>query len=358
MRISDRLSVGIASLSLAALSVIAAPALSAAAAAPTGTLTIVNQVPNSTTSPFAFTLSPPSQTGATSLSIAGGGTASLVYAPTRALSITEAVPASFGSVTVSCLVNGSATGVASGASVTAVMISPNKVTTCTFTQTALPVTVVAALAFSPTYLAHLGSDTTETWSVTNPNAFPVKITALNDSRMGTLSAPTCAVGRTLAAGATCGGSLGLYLSQQPGGASTSTFTASLVSDAGATASVTKSATLTFLTQSAALRVTKAASPATLPKSGGWTTVTVTATNIGVTAITLGDFNDTALGLMDYSFACHAGTVLQPGTSCDFTSSWWYSSPTGASLTSTVWNIGRTSSGTWLLGEGASTVSFT
>ncbi len=357
MRPSTRVTTGIATVALATIGVLAAPSLSAQAAQPTGTLTIVNQVPVATTSVFTFALSPSSATGQASASITGAGSVSLPFASTSALSITEALPASFGPVTISCLLNGGATGVVSGSRVSAVRISPNKTTTCTFTQTALPVAVNAALAFSPTHLAHLGSDTTQTWSVTNPNSFPVKITALEDSRLGSLGTTTCAAGKTLAAGASCGGSFTVFLAQPAGGTANSTFTASVVSDAGTSASVTKSATLTFLTQSSSLIVTKTASPSTLPKAGGWTTLTVSALNIGNLPITLGDFNDTQLGQMDYSSSCHAGTVLQPGQSCSFDSSWWYSSPTGASMSSTVWNIGQTSSGTWVLGEGSSLLTF-
>ena len=190
----------------------------------------------------------------------------------------------------------------------------------------------------------------------NTSAFPVKITALNDSRMGALSVPSCTVGTTLAAGATCGGSLSLWLSQPSGGTATSTFTASVVSAAGASASSTRSGVLTFLLPNPQLNVTMVANPATLPRAGGWATVTVQATNATSGTVTLGDFYDTNLGPMDFSATCHAGTVLPSGASCSFQSTWWFSSPTGAALTSTVWNL-TTLNGNPVLGEGTFTVTF-
>jgi hypothetical protein len=219
------------------------------------------------------------------------------------------------------------------------------------------VTASASLAFSPTFLSHLGSDTTQTWSVRNPNAFPTTIAAITDSRLGPLSSSSCHPGTTLAAGASCGGSLTIFLAKAAGGTETSSVTATLTSAAGTSATATASKTLTFLTQGSQLRVVKGATPSVLPASGGWTTATIMAQNTGTEPLTLGAFTDTAWGALDNSPTCRTGTVLFPGEACSFTTQWWMSGAAGSSRTSTVWNIAVTDGGTAVLGEGSATISF-
>lgn len=342
---------------LGSIAVVAAPDLSAQAAPPNGTLAIVTQVPSATAAVFSFAMSPASTGGSTNAAVTGAGSVSLPYGATNALSITQTVPAGFGPVSITCVVNGGTTGTVSGSRVTGVKIVSNKTTTCTFSQSLLPVTASASLAFSPAYLSHLGSDTTQTWSVRNPNAFPTTLTAVTDSRLGPLSSSTCHPGTTLAAGASCGGSFTIFLAKPAGGTETSSVTATLASAAGTSATSSVSKTLTFLTQSAQLSVVKGASPSVLPAAGGWTTVTVMAMNQGSEPLTLGAFTDTAWGPLDNAPTCRTGTVLFPGESCSFSTQWWLSGSPGTSRTSTVWNIAVTDSGTSVLGEGSATISF-
>jgi hypothetical protein len=348
------------SITVAALLSQALPAVQANAAQPAGSLVIVTQTPNPTTAAFSFALTPAAVTGETTTSITGAGSVTLAYAATSRLRITESIPPSFGPVTISCMLNGGTTGVATNRSIRNVTIAPNQVTTCTFTQTARPARVRAAVSFAPSSVGHLGGTTVETWSVTNPSGFPVTLTSVSESWLGDLSAPGCEAGTVLAPGTSCGGTISQWVSQPAGGTATRTVTATVVSAAGATATNSASARLRFLLPSSAVQVSREVSPSVLPSSGGWASLKITLTNPGASSITAGSFVDTQFGEWFDGWvgneSCHAGTVLAPGESCAIQTQAWFSGAAGTTMTATAWNVATSSTGVAVLGEGSSTLT--
>ena len=355
---SSRRALGrVLALSIALVPAVGLLAPAADAATANGKLNIVTVLPGTATGNFTFTLSRPTLAGKTSAVLSGATTRSLSFVGGSPVSISQKAPVGYADPSISCVLNGAPTGTVSGSSVTDVAIAAGGTTTCTFTENLAPVSLATTVSFSPSYLSYRGGDTTQTWSVKNTSPLAVTITGLDDSRLGPISTSTCAVGTTLAVGASCGGTLTLFTANLSGGVETSTFTASAQNKLGATGSATASGTLTFLLPSYQLVVTKTYSPSTLPSTGGTTTMTVGFTNNSSQSLTLGTINDTALGTLAGSLDCHAGTVLGVGQSCSFASVWYYSGAAGTSVSSAVWSIATLADGTHFLGERVATLSF-
>lgn len=307
---------GLALLSAALLA--ATPVTTAYAAAPAGTLTIVNNAPTGASGTFTFGLNPSSATGQTSVSVAAGATsAAISMSPTTALAITVGVPAGYGAFSVNCVAKGAATGTLSGNTVSTVKIVTGKDTTCTFNQTAAPINLVAKLTAAPATVLDSGGTVTYTYKVTNPNTAGVTLTELSDTASGTLAGGSgCAVGSAIAAGASCSFTAARVL---PADAVDTvvgnTFTASAVSGATSSATATDSASVTYVA-SPELAVSVSYSPAFVPHFGGWVTGNYTVENTSATAITLSYLNDEGLTLVGPA-DCKVGTVLPAGASCSF-----------------------------------------
>ncbi|MBK9159477.1 MAG: hypothetical protein WAV45_11980 [Propionibacteriaceae bacterium] len=307
-------------------------AAQAEAAPPPGTLTIINKAPAGAGGTFSFGFVPGTTTGQSSVLVAAGATsASLSFNPTNALTISVTPPASYGAFTVSCVANGSATGTQSGTNVTGVKIATGRATTCTFNQTASPITMQATVATPPSQLGETGGTVSYSYQVKNPNPVAVTVTALSDTVIGTLAgSSTCQVGTVIPASGSCNfAATKAFAPAAPGTVVTNTFTATAKTIATASAPGTGTATLIY----AALPMVSTAltfAPGYVPSLGGKTVGTYVVTNTSATPETISDLTADGSTLAG-SASCTVGTVLAAGAACSFTQLWQFSSNVAAPI---------------------------
>ncbi len=191
---------------------------------------------------------------------------------------------------------------------------------CTITNVVdeLPAVTVTKTAGSAT-VPQTGGNVTYTFVVTNSGGVPVEITGLDDDQFGALAGDAdCAVGTSLAAGASCEFDATFPLAPAaPGATHTNVFTATVEDDQENPASDTDDATVTYTDILPEVSVTKVASPDEVLETGGDVTFTFTVTNTGTVPATIISLQDDKLGTLSGDAGCEVGTVLAAGASCAF-----------------------------------------
>ena len=206
-------------------------------------------------------------------------------------------------------------------------------TTVTLCGRSLP-TLEVTKDVSPSQVPETGGSVTYTFTVTNPNDYPLTIQALSDDKLGPLAGDDdCKAGTVLApagaAGSICTFSVaGVQLSGNVGTVHTNVFTATASDGAGHNTSASDDATVDFTDVLPDVSVTKTADPVSVPETGANVTYTFVVTNNSAEAASITSLSDDQFGTLVGDDDCQVGTVLasagSTGASCTFTVTKWIS----------------------------------
>ncbi len=241
----------------------------------------------------------------------------------------------------------------------------------TVALTSLTPVIAVTKAANPLSLPEPGGTFTFTVQVSNPSATdPIKITSLVDNIYGNLATrpgSNCGalIGTTLAPGAVSTPCTFTGLFNGKGGDSqTDTVTVTGVDSFGNTATATAQATVQLFTVTPLIKVTKSATPASLPAPGGSFTFTAIASNpstvdpVKITSLVDNIYGDLATRA---GSTCGAliGTTLAPGAvSAPCTFSGPFSGKSGDTQTDTVTVIGVDTAGHTVTATAQATVVLT
>jgi hypothetical protein len=186
----------------------------------------------------------------------------------------------------------------------------NDPATVTFTDVLPDITVTKTAL--PTSVPETGGDVTFTYTVTNNNAEAVSITSLADDQFGSLVGDAdCQVGAVLAgSGGTCSfdATFAVPAGDYPG-SHVNVFTAVAADDDGNTDTATDDATVTYTDVLPDITVVKAASPTSVPETGGNVTFTFLVTNINSEDVTLDSLVDDVFGNLNGQGTCSIPQAL-------------------------------------------------
>ena len=141
-----------------------------------------------------------------------------------------------------------------------------------------------------------GSDVTFTFLVENIGQEDVTLTSLVDDKFGDLDGQgTCDVPQTILIGGSYSCTVTKFLASDSLAAHINVVTVTAVDDDNTPATDTDDETVTFTDVPPAIRITKTASPASVPETGGNVTFTFLVENIGQEDVTLTALSDTRFG---------------------------------------------------------------
>ena len=167
----------------------------------------------------------------------------------------------------------------------------------------------------PTSVPETGDDVTFTFVVTNNSTEPFILNSLVDDILGDLDGQgTCEVPQTIAAGESYTCTVTKFLESDTQTAHTNTVTAAGVDEQDNPDSATDDATVTFTDVAPLIRVTKTASPTSVPETGGNVTFTFVVANSGVEPVTLTTLVDDTFGDLNGKGDCVTGGLIPVGGS--------------------------------------------
>ncbi|WP_225752563.1 DUF11 domain-containing protein [Actinotalea sp. Marseille-Q4924] len=173
----------------------------------------------------------------------------------------------------------------------------------------------------PTSVPETGGNVTFTFLVENIGQEDVMLTSLTDSVFGDLAGQgDCTVPQAILVGGSYSCSITKALASDSLSAHYDVATATAVDDDGTPATDDDSETVTFQNVPPEIRITKTASPASVPETGGDVTFTFLVENIGHEDVSLTSLEDTVFGDLDGQGTCVVPqTILIGGTySCEIT----------------------------------------
>lgn len=168
---------------------------------------------------------------------------------------------------------------------------------------------------NPTEVPETGGNVTFTFQIDNIGAEDVALTSLTDDVFGDLNGEgTCTLQQFIPIGGSYSCSIVRFLASDNLDPHTNTATAVVVDDDGSEASDEDDATVTFSDVPPAIKITKTASPTTLPESGGDVTFTFLVENIGEEDVTLNYLDDTVFGDLNGQGDCSIPQFIAIGGS--------------------------------------------
>ena len=174
---------------------------------------------------------------------------------------------------------------------------------------------------NPTSVPETGGDVTFTFLVENTGQEDVTLNSLTDTVFGDLDGKgTCDVPQTILIGGSYSCAYTVFLSSDSLTAHTNVATATAVDDDNTPATDDDDETVTFADVAPMIRITKTASPTSVPETGGDVTFTFLVENIGQEDVTLTSLTDTVFGDLDGKGTCDVPqTILIGGSySCAYT----------------------------------------
>jgi LPXTG-site transpeptidase (sortase) family protein len=204
-----------------------------------------------------------------------------------------------------------------------------------------------------------GGSVTFTYTVNNDGTIPVTITDLGDDVFTTLTgSPTCQLGTTLIAGGNCSFTYTTTLSGTAGDTHTNTFTVTAEDVDGNSDTASDSASVNFTDVLPNISVTKTASVASVPETGGSVTFTYTVNNNSTIPVTITDLGDDVFTTLTGSLTCQVGTTLTAGGNCSFTYTTTLSGTAGDTHTNTFTVTAEDVDGNSDTASDSATVDFT
>jgi hypothetical protein len=221
----------------------------------------------------------------------------------------------------SCLRGAASTGTKSGSQVSGVSVSIGETTVCTFTNGIGAPTVTVTKTADPTQIPETGGNVTFSVSVTNTFSQPVTLSTLVDNVYGNLVGQgTCAVGSSIAAGASYSCSFTKTLSASTAGAVHRDTITATVTNPGGSGSNKDDAVVTYSDVAPTITVLKSPNVNTVPETGGPVTYSVSVTNNAAEAVTLNALTDDKFGNLNGQGTCVTGSSIAAGGTyiCSFT----------------------------------------
>jgi alpha-tubulin suppressor-like RCC1 family protein/archaellum component FlaG (FlaF/FlaG flagellin family) len=245
-----------------------------------------------------------------------------------------------------------------------VTVSDNENVTATATDSAtvsvtnVGPTIGMTKTASPMHVPETGGNVTFTFVVTNNSVEAVTLTSLSDSVFGDLNGQgTCVTGGVIAAGGSYSCAITVFLSSDSLADHNNTATATATDNDGATDEASDSETVTFDNVAPAIRMTKTASPTSVPETGANVTFTFLVENIGQEDVTLTSLSDTVFGDLDGKGTCDVPQTILTGGSYSCTYTVFLASDSLTAHTNVVTATGNDDDGTPTSDDDTETVTF-